>query len=106
MDIEKELALALRAQDPGPDFTRAVVARLARPAPQVLRPARRWRLPASLAASVLMVSVGTWLVDRHLQQQRVIEASEQLAVALAITSAQLNNMQQKISRNFDPKDGI
>jgi hypothetical protein len=109
MHIEKDLVSALRAQDPGPDFTKAVLARVARPsAPAVaaVRQASRWRLPMSLAASVLVMTLGAWLVDRQLQQQRSVAAGEQLAMALAITSAQLNNVQQKISRNADPEDGI
>jgi ABC-type nickel/cobalt efflux system permease component RcnA len=106
MHIEKDLVSALRAQDPGPDFTKAVLARVARPSAPAVRPASRWRLPMSLAASVLVMTFGAWLVDRQLQQQRNVAAGEQLAMALAITSAQLNNVQQKISRNADPEDGI
>jgi hypothetical protein len=106
MPIENDLAGALRAQDPGPDFTKAVLARVARPPALVVRKAVRWRLPVSLAASVLLVTMGSWLIERQLQQQRNVEAGEQLAMALAITSAQLNNVQQKISRNDSLEDGI
>jgi ABC-type nickel/cobalt efflux system permease component RcnA len=105
MDIEKQLEAALRAQDPGPAFTRAVLARVnANAAPA--RSVSRWRLPASLAASVLLTLVGAWLIERQLQQDRIVLASQQLALALEITSEQLNQVQQKLSRNEAQENGI
>jgi negative regulator of sigma E activity len=106
MDIEKELAAALRAQDPGPDFTAAVNAQLKRPVAKMVRPIMRWRLPVTLAASVLLAVVGANLVQRELEQQRLLAASEQLNMALAIASAQLNYVQQKINLNDQLEDGI
>jgi hypothetical protein len=106
MDIEKQLEAALRAQDPGPDFTAAVLARLARPPVASARPATRWRLPVSLAASVLLTLVGAALIERQLQQDRIVMATQQLALALEITSEQLNQVQQKLSRNDSQENGI
>jgi hypothetical protein len=105
MDIEKQLEAALRAQDPGPAFTHAVLARVRQPA-IAQRFATRWRLPVALAASVLMALVGTWLIDHQLQQDRMIVARQQLALALEITSEQLNQVQQKLSRNEAKENGI
>lgn len=106
MDIENELAAALRAQDPGADFTAAVAARLKRPAAAPVRPVRRWRLPAAMAASTLLAVFGAGMLRHQMQQQRMAEASQQLDLALAITSAQLNYVQQKLSFNDQVEDGI
>lgn len=106
MDIEKELASALRAQDPGPDFTAAVNEQLRRPVAKAVRPVMRWRVPAALAASVLLAVAGANLVQRELEQQRLAAASEQLDMALAIASAQLNYVQQKINLTNHLEDGI
>jgi uncharacterized integral membrane protein len=106
MDIEKQLEGALRAQDPGPAFTAAVLAKLSQPAVMTQRPASRWRLPLSLAASVLAAVLGGLLIERQLQQNRIEAASEQLVLALTITSQQLNEVQQKLSRNDSQENGI
>lgn len=106
MDIEKQLGNALRAQDPGTAFTAAVLAKLAREQAVGTRAAPRWRLPVSLAASIVMTVAGAWLIERQLQQDRVVLASQQLALALEITSEQLNEVQQKLSRNEAQENGI
>jgi hypothetical protein len=104
MDIEKELAASLRAQDPGAAFTAAVLQRVEQP-PVVARRRSPWRVPASLAAGLLLVS-GALLVERQVQQRRLAAAGDELALALAITSAQLNDVQQKLSRNASKENGI
>jgi len=106
MDIEKQLEAALRAQDPGPDFTATVMARLVQQPVINMRATTRWRLPVSLAASVLLTLVGAWLIERQLQQDRIVVATRQLALALEITSEQLNQVQQKLSRNESQENGI
>jgi hypothetical protein len=105
MDIEKQLEAALRAQDPGPAFTRAVLARVhARTNP--VRATKRWHLPASLAASVVLALLGVLFVQRDIQQQRLAYNHEQLVLALAITSAELNHVQQKLSPGQSQENGI
>ncbi len=104
MDIEKELAAALHAQDPGPAFTAAVLQRVQQ-APVAARPRRAWRVPASLAAGVLVLS-GALLIERQVEQHRVAAAGDELALALAITSQQLNDLQQMLSRNESKENGI
>jgi hypothetical protein len=104
MDIEKELAAALRAQDPGAAFTATVLQRVAQ-APVAARPRRAWRVPASLAAGVLVLS-GALLIERQVEQHRIAAAGDELALALAITSQQLNDLQQMLSRNESKENGI
>ncbi|MEO6368984.1 MAG: hypothetical protein ABIP38_13455 [Steroidobacteraceae bacterium] len=104
MDIERELEAALRAQDPGPGFTAAVLARLQQPA--ISSRVRRWHLPVSLAASMLLTLAGALLIERQLRQDRIVVATQQLALALEITSEQLNQVQQKLSRNESQENGI
>ncbi len=106
MDIEKQLEAALRVQDPGPDFTAAVMARLVQQPVINLRAATSWRLPVSLAASVRLTLVGAWLIERQVQQDRIVVATQQLALALEIASEQLNQVQQKLSRNESQENGI
>ncbi len=104
MDIEKELAAALRVQDPGPAFTQAVLTRVSAKA-ATARPTR-WRLPLSLAASVVFAAFGALLVQRDVQQQRIAQTHEQLVLALAITSAALNDVHQKLSPGQFQENGI
>jgi hypothetical protein len=105
MDIENQLEAALRVQDPGPAFTQAVLARVnARVVP--VHGAGRWRLPLSLAASVVLACLGALLVKQDMQQQRVAQTREQLLLALAITSAELNDIHQKLSPEPLQENGI
>lgn len=101
MDIERELKAALAAEPPDPGFEERVRARLARPAPHAAAPRRSWRVPASLAAAVLAVAFG---LHWHLERQRAAEAHQQLVMALAITSGQLNAVQQKLNRSEFPQE--
>jgi hypothetical protein len=93
MTLERKLHEALRPVDPGADFTAAVLARVqqARPVP------RRWRIPVALAASLLVAFAGLALLQQQQQRQQALEARQQLLLALAITSEQLNHVQQKLS---------
>ena len=100
MELERQLRDALRPVDPGMQFTAAVEARLAaRSAAAVPRP-RRWTLPASLAASLLVVAfTGLYIEQRH-QQQRVAQAQAQLIQALDITSRRLEAVHQRLETQF------
>jgi uncharacterized membrane protein YqjE len=101
MDIERQLRDSLAARDPGAEFDEAVLAKLAL-ARQ--RPARRnWRVPAALAATLVLAAVG---VNWRLTQQRQERAGEQLMLALQITSYQLNQVQRKLARTATQEDGI
>jgi hypothetical protein len=101
MDIERQLRDSLAARDPGTQFDDAVLARLtlARQRP----PRRTWRVPAALAATLLVVAVG---VNWHLAEQRQARAGEQLMLALQITSYELNQVQRKLARTESQEDGI
>ena len=101
MTLERQLQEALRARDPGEDFTRAVLARVAA-AGKAAPPARTrgslawW--PSALAASLLATGVGLQALHVQLQQQRARTAGMQLAMALEITSYDLNQVQRRLDR--------
>jgi hypothetical protein len=101
MDIERQLRDSLAARDPGAAFDDAVLARLAH-APTQSRH-RYWRVPAALAATVLVAAFG---LNWYLTQQRQARAGEQLMLALQITSYQLNQVQRKLARTDTQEDGI
>lgn len=101
MTLERQLQEALRAEDPGEDFTRAVLARVAA-AKKTAPPARTrgglawW--PSALAASVLATGIGLQALHVQVQQQRAREAGMQLAMALEITGYELNEVQRRLDR--------
>lgn len=106
MDIEQQLKNALRSEDPGPQFTAAVLERVARgdaAAPVAHR--RQWQLPMALAASVVVAVVGLSLLREYREAQRAA-AAQQLAVALEITGAQLKEVQQRLNRTQQKENGI
>jgi hypothetical protein len=103
MDLEQSLRAALRPADPGADFAASVTSRIA--LQERRRRRARWRVPVALAASLLVAAIGLVIV----QQQRAAEraaSARQLAIALEITSAQLNHVQQKLNRNGNEENGI
>ena len=103
MDIEESLRRALRAEEPPPDFTSRVMAKLAVTA-QARRRAR-WQVPLALAASVVLAVVGLGIVQQQREAQR-LHSAQQLAIALEITSSQLNQVQQKLNRKQTTENGI
>ena len=96
MDIERELRAALRPQEPGPEFTAAVLRRVEKRASDAKR-FSTWRIPVSLAASLALVFAGVRLIGYQQQQDQAAYVHQQLVQALAITSYELNQLQQKIS---------
>jgi hypothetical protein len=93
MDMEHKLRAALQPQDPGPDFTAAVMARV--PAqPAAARRRSPWLAPLAMAATLATVAIG---VNWHLGQQRAEKAGAELALALQITSFELSQLQQKLA---------
>lgn len=99
MDIEQRLRDSLAPRPAPVDLESAVMARLREAPPaQVTPPQRRfdWRLPAAFAATVLSVAIG---LHWHADQQRAVHDRQQLMVALEITSAQLNQVQQRLTRS-------
>jgi hypothetical protein len=100
MDLESRLRAALRPEDPGAEFTAAVMSRVSAPRPAA-KPARRWRVPAALAATLFAAAFG---LHWHVMQQREA-AGRQLALALEITSHELNEVQKKLVRNGSQENG-
>jgi hypothetical protein len=108
MDLERRLREALRAEDPGPAFTARVAAQLAAGSstqaaarPAASRPGlRRWRLPASFAATLLIVSVTALHFEQRREQLRVAAAQSQLLLALDITSRRLEAVHHSLETRF------
>jgi hypothetical protein len=101
MDIEQRLRESLAVREPGMEFEDAVMARIVQaqragaPAP-VLRRRPVWRWTAALAATVFAAAFG---LHWHAERQRAAHNQEQLLLALAITSHELDQVQQKLTRN-------
>lgn len=107
MDIEESLRRALRVEEPAPDFTWRVMAQVAGRV-QAQAPSRRrarWQVPLALAASLLAVVAGLGIVQQQREAQQ-LRSARQLAIALEITSSQLNQVQQKLNHRPDMENGI
>jgi hypothetical protein len=90
-NLDDELRRALRAVDPGEEFTQRVVSSVAGDSAQSRRPATaryRW-LPAALAAALVLGFLIThdWQMRREHQGR---EARKQLIEALRVTGAKLD----------------
>jgi hypothetical protein len=96
MNLEEELRQALRRESAPDDFASQILART-----RVTRPfwprAAAMALAASLAVAALIPSaIG------YRERRRALQAKEQLATALTITSIQLQQIKEKIYRNMRP----
>lgn len=100
MDIEQHLRESLASRDPPAAFEAAVMARVRKAVPPAAAPPRtpRWRLAGALAATVLAAAGG---LHWHQERQRAAHDREQLKLALAITSQELNEVQQRLVRPAD-----
>jgi hypothetical protein len=107
MTLENRLREALRPVDPGAGFADAVLARAQQPQQmqELQRPARRWQIPVALAASLLVAITGLQLLQQQRERARALEAQQQLQIALAITSAQLTRIQQRLSARDNEENG-
>lgn len=124
---EDDLRNALRRKDPGPEFTRRIMARIAQgdAARQAQAPNRRWRfswlhalwlrpIPA-FAALVLILVAGAWIgyqsyqthqweaqVRKQQQERAEQRARDETILALRITSEKLNHVFQKVNSALPP----
>ena len=105
MDIERSLQAALRPVEPGADFAAGVLARIA-VEKQARQRRARWQMPLALAASLLVAVVGLRIAMQQREEQRIETARQQLALALEITSSQLNSLQQRLNPNESKENGI
>ena len=125
VDIERRLALAMDADDPGPAFAGRVMAAIAReraasgagdPAPSETRGGRSrvWYALLPLAATVAVTVAGArWqaarvedaraadarIEDARIEDARARAAHAQLVQALRLTGAQLNVVHRAIERS-------
>jgi hypothetical protein len=96
MNLEDELKLALRRQEPSPDFTERVLARVAAPARRAPRTFQPWQQPmirwvAPVAAALLLAAGGTEY--RHYRGER---AKAQVLLAVRIAGSKLSKAQRKV----------
>jgi hypothetical protein len=96
MDLERQLRDSLAARDPDGEFEARVLARLAHQQSGPPHRIRSWRVPAALAASVFAAAIG---LNWYFVQQRDARAHQQLLLAMQITSLELTQVQQKLTRN-------
>ena len=89
MSFEDDLRRALQREAAPPDFAARVLART--------RPARRF--PLAIAAAVAMAVLLPSGLFEYRQRQKAVEARRQLIVALSITQAQLQHVQQQIQHH-------
>lgn len=110
-DLDRELRRALRPVDPGDEFTRAVMARVAlQKVTDIRKSPRRSRFtaqalpwaPAAIAASLL---VAILMTHQHRQQEENIaqgqRAREELLQALRVTSKKLDIAYQVVHNESD-----
>jgi hypothetical protein len=116
-DLERRLRSAMRPVDPGEDFCERVLARIEASAPEyavasgdapIVRITPRVR-PHTLArwgslslAACVIAGIGLMHWRQEVQQQRGLQASEQLLQAMNIVSAQLNDVRASVSRQQEP----
>ena len=112
-ELERRLRSAMRPVDPGEDFCERVLARIEASAPEyavasgdapivrITPRVRRHTLARwgslSLAACVI-AGIGLMHWRQEVQQQRGLQASEQLLQALNIVSVQLSDVRSIVSR--------
>jgi hypothetical protein len=94
-ELERELKAALQRSDPSPFFEGKVLA-AARRAEAGRRSAWRTRWTAVLATAAMLVAGVVWQHERDVERARGERAKAQLMLALKITSAKLNEIQQKV----------
>ena len=112
-DLEQKLRAAMRPVDPGEEFYQRVIARIEasrlspqraggeRPMLRVTQQVRRRSLAqwGSLSlAACLVAGIGLMHWREQLQQQRGLQASEQLLQALNIVSVQLDDVRAIVNR--------
>jgi hypothetical protein len=93
-DLDRALRAALRPVEPGAGFAARVVARVA--TEQRRHAQRRWRIPASLAASILL-GLGLYLrVHQQRETAAGLEARRQVIEALHLTDQKLDLAYQTV----------
>jgi hypothetical protein len=102
MNFEDELRSALRREQPPPDFAARLLSRTSLSKTVSLQKVALpfWRRPATLAmaAALAVAALVPSAVYQYRQEQRALQARDQLIEALAITKVQLLQVGEKIRR--------
>jgi hypothetical protein len=121
--FDDELRLALRREEPSPDFTDRLMARIAelekqekprekkdwlrklaeffRPSQMNWAPGMRWTIAGAMAVALIVAGVGVHRIrlrERQVEAERIEgeRAKEQVMLAFGIASAKLNAAQKKL----------
>lgn len=96
-DLEQELRAALKKTEPSPFFASRVIAAAGR---QARERNTTWRIRwiSAVTATVLVAAGGVWQHQRDLEQARGEQAKARLMLALRLTSAKLDEIQEKVNR--------
>jgi len=97
MNLETELKAALRRQNPGPGFANRVVAATV---PRRRTPIAVW---AATMAAMLVAGIA---INNEYQHRRAERASEQVMLALRITSEKLNVVRAKVLKLETPEEDL
>jgi len=93
VNLENELKKVLGREDPGEEFTRALLSRVA--GTRSRRKRRRWLL--AIAAGLALVAGGSFRLAQYRRERAEAErASAQLRLALQITNQKLELARQKV----------
>jgi hypothetical protein len=101
MNLDDELRAALRREPAPEDFAARVLAKVPESASSAARvlPFRRRPVILAAAAALALAALIPSAVYRHREQQRAIEARDQLIEALSITRVQLQHVRERIQQN-------
>jgi hypothetical protein len=104
MNLDDELRAALRREPAPEEFAARVLAKAgsASCTARVL-PFRRRPVILAAAAALALAALIPSAVYRHREQQRAIEARDQLIEALSITRVQLQHVRERIQQNTRQK---
>ena len=107
MDIDRALARAMDADDPGPAFTNRVIAAVKAEGTAVPFPAPRtsrgtgliWRAALPIAATIALVAGGAQWRAKQAEEARGRAAHAQLMQALRMTGEKLDVVHRAIERS-------
>jgi hypothetical protein len=105
-DLENDLRRALRPVGPSPEFTNALLARVAADCRENTRARQPWLRVAAVAAGIMLAFGLSWGAYQRQLRERSLQAHAELLKALAITGRSLDQVYQAVqSREVDRANG-